>query len=38
MDTVLHLAATNFNDALGAVQTQIQLFSETVQPAQEERA
>ena len=38
MDTVLHLAVTNFNDALGAVQTQIQLFSEAVPSAEEEHA
>jgi GAF domain-containing protein len=38
MDTVLHLAVTNFNDALGAVQTQIQLFSEAVPSAEEEGA
>jgi GAF domain-containing protein len=38
MDTVLRLAATNFNDALGAVQTNIQLFSEVVYSTQEEHA
>jgi len=38
MDTVLRLAAVNFNDALGAVQTEIQLFAEAVEPIREERA
>ncbi|NJR12761.1 GAF domain-containing protein [bacterium] len=35
-DTVLRLAASNFNDALGAVQTKIQLFADAVYPAQEQ--
>jgi K+-sensing histidine kinase KdpD len=38
MDTVLRLAATNFNDALGAIQTHIELFSEAAVPTQEEHA
>ena len=38
MDTVLRLAATNFNDALGAIQTHIELFSEVALSTQEERA
>ena len=38
MDTVLRLAATSFNDALGAIQTHIELFSEVALPTQEERA
>lgn len=38
MDTVLRLAATNFNDALGAIQTHIELFSEAALSTQEEGA
>lgn len=38
METVLRLAAVNFNDALGAIQTNIELFSEVALSTQEERA